>query len=454
MITHSPALARTAQRVIEIGGGRIKRQGTPTELAADLRNIVRAERARRMTVERSGLPPDPALPQLARLLDVGEMTDSLARSLGRPALLRDVRIRYVRYRPRQNLVVHYEVEIGHSVYNAVAIIAAQRDLSLWVADAAYRRLAELVDGRAPTATPLSYDAELNAMIQWLPLDIGLPALAESAASLRKRLHDAGVDVDRDGGEPLLLSYRPRRRAVCRLEHHVLKVHGERDEFEAAAAAAARAARIDGVPVVRPEALLDQLQVVCEPFVDGVELESHAAAREAGAVLAGLQRAPVADSPPFSHADQLRAAAAAADNVTAIVPEVEGRLQALLQTLELTRPDDPTLVLAHGNFHERQLLDVHGTATLLDVQHLCAASPALDPANYIARQVNGGADDVALAAELADELVEGLGSRPRALSWYLSTTILRRAQIPFRDFTPDWPSRIETMVAQAEDALHV
>ena len=34
MITHSPALARTADRVVEMGDGRIARQGTPQELEA------------------------------------------------------------------------------------------------------------------------------------------------------------------------------------------------------------------------------------------------------------------------------------------------------------------------------------------------------------------------------------------------------------------------------------
>ena len=50
----------------------------------------------------------------------------------------------------------------------------------------------MVDGRAPAPRPLNYDPELQAMIQWLPLDISMPALAHDASQLRMRLQAADV----------------------------------------------------------------------------------------------------------------------------------------------------------------------------------------------------------------------------------------------------------------------
>ena len=94
MITHSPALARTADRVVEIGAGRILRQGSPRELEADLRRIRRAE-AEVVTADRRGPPPDAALPQMPRLLDPDEMAVAFGRSLGEEAATPEVRIRYL-----------------------------------------------------------------------------------------------------------------------------------------------------------------------------------------------------------------------------------------------------------------------------------------------------------------------------------------------------------------------
>ena len=60
MITHSPALARTADRVIEMADGRIARQGTPQELAGDLRSIRDAASSDvGVTASRSGLRATP-----------------------------------------------------------------------------------------------------------------------------------------------------------------------------------------------------------------------------------------------------------------------------------------------------------------------------------------------------------------------------------------------------------
>lgn len=453
IITHSPALARTANRVIEIADRGIARQGTPGELAADLRNIRRAEGEKLATSRRVAPPPDAALPQLEQLLDPEQIAPALRRSLGWDAPLPDVRIRYVRYRPRRNLVAHYEVALGNSRHDAVAIIAADRDLARWVADPAYRQLAELVDGRAPARDPLGYDAELGAMIQWLPLDISLPALAEEPLQLRLRLQEAGVAIAADGDSPELLGYRPRRRAVLRLDGHVVKVFAERSDFEAAVAAREATRAVESVYVSRSEGAIESLHLTCERFVRGSE-PGPEAADVAGATLAALHASRLEGLRTFTAVDQLKAAAAAVDDITALVPELEARLQNLLQTLELTRPDLEELVSAHGNFHPRQLLVVDGTMTVLDFDHVRAAPAALDVSTYVARLIDGSERDMEVAAEALARIAEGYGRRPRALSWYLATSIVRRAPMTFRLLVPEWPLRIEKMIVEAEDALHL
>ena len=455
MITHSPALTRTADRVIEIEAGRVARQGSPSDLAAELRSIRSAEAEEAAAAGRLAPPPDAALPQLERLLDPDEMGEVLRRSLGTDIPAPRVRIHSVRYRPRRVLVVHYDVTLGETLHDAVAIAAAQRDLARWVSEPTYRRLAELVDGRSPARDPLTFAPEVAAMIQWLPLDIELPALAEDPTQLRLRLQAGGVDIAASGNGPRLLGYEPRRRAVVRLDDHVVKIHADERSLAAAAAALERMKRLDGVTVPKGEAVLEELRLTCEGFLDGEPAHVLRDAEDAGSVLAVLHGSETDGLRAFSATDQLNAAALAAENATEVVPELDDRFQAFLRTLELTRPDLDDVVPAHGNFHAGQLIRSNGALALTDLDNIHAASPALDLATYAARLVNGDEDNELSAAESAVEaLVDGYGSRPRGLSWYLATAIVVRSPLPFHLLKPMWAVRIEKMIGAAEDALHL
>jgi ABC-type transport system involved in Fe-S cluster assembly fused permease/ATPase subunit len=454
MITHSPALTRTADRVIEIEGGRIAREGTPAQLAAELRTLRRVQAADVAATGRVAPPPDPALPQLEQLLDPKEVGPVLARSLGWDAPTPTVRIHSVRYRPRRNVLVHYDVMLGETLYDAVAIAAADRDLARWVAEPTYRQLAEMVDGRAPARDPLSYAPEVEAMIQWLPLDIAMPALAHDPVQLRVRLQAAGVDIAADGEGPRFLGYEPRRRAVVRLDGHVVKIHAEERRFAAAVAALDLAASLERLRTARSEGVLGELQLTCESLLPGTEADPLADAAAAGSVLASLHGSTIDGLSSFSASDQLKAAALAANNVTAVVPELDDRLQAFLRTLELTEPDREVLVIAHGNFHAGQLVGSDGEFAVVDLDSISTAPPALDLASYACRLVNGDDNDLSAAAVAIERMVEGYGSRPRGLSWYLSTSILLRSSSPFESLMPNWPVRVEKMIGAAEEALHL
>jgi ABC-type multidrug transport system fused ATPase/permease subunit len=455
MITHSPSLTRTADRVIEIEGGQIARQGTPAELAAELRDLRRALAAEAEVGGRVAPPPDPALPQLERLLDPEEVGPVLQRSLGWETPMPVVRVHSVRYRPRRNVVVHYDVVLDGKLYDAVAIAAADRDLARWVTEPAYRRLADLVDGRSPARDPLSYAPEVQAMIQWLPLDIAIPALAQNPVQLRLRLQAAGVDITADGDGPRLLGYEPRRRAVVRLDGHVVKIHAEEKRFAAAVAAAARVSRLDGVRTATSEAVLGELNLTCEALLDGTEADALSDAFAAGRVAASLHASDTDGLRSVSASDQLKAAAIAAGSVTAVVPELDDRLQVFLRTLELTKPDLEDVVTAHGAFHAGQLIGADGEFAVVDLDGMCSAPPALDLASFASRLVTGEDDnELTAAASVIEGMVAGYGSRPRGISWYLATSLLRRAPTAFELLNANWPLRTERMIRAAEDALHL
>jgi hypothetical protein len=313
----------------------------------------------------------------------------------------------------------------------------------------------MANGRAPALEPLSYAPDVAAMIQWLPLDISMPALAHDPTQLRLRLQAAGVEIAATGEDPRLLAYEPRRRAVLRLDGHVVKIYAEEREFAAAVAALERADRLEGIRTARREGALDELQLTCEALLPGNEADALRDAAAAGSVLAALHRSQIEGLRAFSASDQLGAAAVAGESVTAVVPELDDRLQAFLRTLELTRPHVETLVPVHGNFHARQLIRANGALAVIDFDHMHSAPPALDLASYAARLVNGDdEDELSAAAAAVGGLVEGYGSRPRGFSWYLATSILLRSSLPFQLLRPHWPVRTEKMIGAAEEALHL
>jgi hypothetical protein len=478
IISHSPRLLKSAEQAVSIEDGRILRDISPERrpdlrvtgrkllstvagkllLPGEPRQTVTEEPARRAPV-----PNDPALPRLPVLLDPGAMASFLHRSLTLDAPFPDVRIQYVRYRPGTNMVVHYDVGLDGRRYDAVAMITARRYLARRALKPENVSLARRVDGRSPAQMPLYYEPELDALIQWYPLDLELPALAEPPTRLLEELQAAGASLGDFGGEPTTLRYKPRRRAVLRLGEHVLKIYAKQEEFAAARAALQAAGTMRGVPTPALEGDLPAKLLTVQPLLSGSPpARATDVAREAGELLCELQDAWAPVAPPEAALEaglaaalpsqQLAATEASARFVATILPALGGRLEALVRELEATAPRTDCLVLSHGDFSARQLLVTPTGLAVVDLDAMCLAPAAFDPATYAAHLVSGGPDDLADASEVLEELLEGYGGRPLGLSWYLATCILRHSRYPFRYLDEHWPERVEGMVTAAEAAL--
>jgi ABC-type multidrug transport system fused ATPase/permease subunit len=450
IIAHSPALAAVADRGLAMEGGRIVADGPAQEV---LRERGHAEPRRpRRRAPRPMPAGDEALPRMPLLLDSETMAGALRRSLGDGGPLPDVRVRYLRYKPATNLVVHYDVRIGGGCHGAFAMIAAQADLRRRAGKPENVMLAEMVDGRSPAPKPLSYDPELEALIQWFPLDLSLPALAEPPERLRSRIERAGLDVGEIGEHPEVLAYKPRRRAVLRVGEHVLKVYRHDSEFGPAVDGLNVSSGLPSLRTPVPEAVVPQLRLTVQSALPGVRPGGAAeVAHEAGALLRRLHATEPPQLPRFEPRHQLEAAAAAC-GISAIADKRLRRVQALLRELEERMPDAGTLVPSHGDFNSNQILELDGELGLVDFDRMCAAPPALDPANYAAKMV-GAPRDLAAGLEALEALLDGYGPRPDDMSWYLATAILRRSTHPFRYFEEHWPERVEGMVLAAESVLH-
>jgi ATP-binding cassette, subfamily B, bacterial len=448
IITHSPALERWADYVLKLDPGRVARDVSPAPVAAPV-----------SSEETLPIPEDAALPQMRRLLDPREMAEVFQRAIGDSVAPRQVGIRYLRYKPGTNLVVHYDVELDDGRHDATAMITSRDFLQRRAAKPENRALAQMVDGRAPSPRPLAFDQEVRCLIQWYPLDISLPALAVPPDALSRRFQSIGVSIPVTGEEPARLAYKPRRRAVLSLGGHVLKCYAKDADFFAAAAALEISSGLDSV-ILRPqfEGALPSERVTAQSFLPGSSVDSaEQGATAAGRLLSTLHAAELGPAwrellPAASPKRQLAGAVASAGLVAVIAPPLRRRVETLLRELEQSIPDADELVPSHGDFNARQLLRVNGDLALTDFDELCLAPRALDIATYIAYVVRGEPAHLATGETVLYALLDEYGRWPQAMNWYLATMLLRRSPRPFRYFEREWPERVETMVDAAEAAL--
>ncbi|MEP6666530.1 MAG: hypothetical protein ABJA81_08800, partial [Nocardioidaceae bacterium] len=172
-------------------------------------------------------PPDPALPALPLLLDPAAMAGMLGENLC-SALAPDVRVHSVRYKPGDNVVVQYDVLTPSGWVGAVVYARSRGRLKKKSETSANRKLARRAADRAPAPWPIGYLPDVEALLQWMPLDVRLPVLADDAERLSRRL--AKKHIHADVSTPVLLRYWPRRRAVLRFGPYVLKQYRDRGDF--------------------------------------------------------------------------------------------------------------------------------------------------------------------------------------------------------------------------------
>jgi ABC-type multidrug transport system fused ATPase/permease subunit len=470
IISHSPRLLERADRTLAIADGRIVGAGSPAAEAdtGRARSVLRTvadrllekrPRSRPAPRRRVPAPSDPALPRLPVLLDPDAMATFFQRSLGPGAPAPEVAVRFLRYKPGTNIVVRYDVGLDGRRCFAIAMIKASRSLARRAQKPENVALARLVDGRSPAPMPLYYEPEIEALIQWYPLDLDLPTLAEPPERLLEELDATGVSLGPVDGDPATLAYKPRRRAVLRLGDHVFKMYAEQAQFDRAAAGLRVAGAIRDVPTPALEGDLPARLVTVQPVLSGSRPARAAdVARKMGALLRELHdTSPPAASPGIPTASpsfQLSAAARSSELVTALRPDLAGRVQALLRDLEATRPVADRFVHSHGDLNARQLLVTADGLAVVDFDSMCHAPTALDVADYAGHEARGTEDDVDEIKRLLAELVDGYGGRPPGLSWYVATSIVRRSPEPFRYVEEQWPERIEGMIAASEAALRL
>lgn len=396
------------------------------------------------------LPEDRGLPSLSRLLDASEMAPLLGGLLEDHCV--DVRVHSTRYKPGDNIVVEYGVLTPSGWSTAVAYARAGSKLSRKRKNQLNRRLARRVADRVPAVRPLARLPEVSALVQWMPLDLRLPVLADDAQRLTARLAKKGILVA--GAEPELLRYWPRRRAVLRFGPYILKLYREPEDFDQAHQALRASASLQRLRTPAYQGKLKARQVTVQEWIPGdAPSLAPASSDQAGAILADLHSA----TPPAVRTTRpetlLSKATSRADFVVHLLPELRPEVGALLADLEANTPHGGPLVTSHGNFHAGQLLaDPAMGLAMIDFDRLCLASPAYDVSSFAAHLAFGRPGDRAVVNAAIDSLVAGYGARPADLAWYLSICLLRRAAVPFRFQDDHWPDAVAELVDLARTVL--
>ena len=398
------------------------------------------------------LPGDDSLPQLDRLLDPEAIVPLLQRCLPAGDHPRAIRVHRVRYEPGVDVTVLFRFKVGGTRQHATATVSARQNLRAIADDPANRSLAEEAALRSPAVDALTFDPDLDALVQWLPLDLSLPAMSMTPQRLGESLGEVGIGAGAGEAKPELLRYEPRRRATLRFGGSVIKAYSRTATYAVAARAAEAVGGLHAVSTARSEGLMPDLRLTVQEFLpDARPVAKERAEEAAGAVLAALHASDGRDLRRYTPGDHLARAPSAARFTQAVAPELRDPTQRLLAELEDGLPPDADLVVSHGDFHRGQLLDTNRGVALVDFDKLCQAPAALDPALYAADLVVGRACDEQVAGAL-DRLCAAYGGRPPHLSWNLATAVLRLSHFPLRRLSPEWPSKVRAMVVAAQAAL--
>jgi Ser/Thr protein kinase RdoA (MazF antagonist) len=415
-------------------------------------------------------PRDRVLTALPTALSASAMEQVLAAALGDAVGLRACVPVYIRYKPETSCIVQYrltaeDAETGrtHALGAHVKLFASDRAGRVWAKGAAQQLAATAAEWSddGPRIERAAYLPELGALLQVLPVDIALPALAFTATSAgRDHVLDRLLPASpRAPGDIELVRYKPARKALLSYETAdralYVKLHASASA-ELLCRAAGMLAAADA-PLVSPLGCIPSLNLLAHVEETGMPLhelrgtrEYEAGVRAAGEALARLHAvAPPPDIPLHTTAHHAALVADSARTVAVLCPELGDTAVALSErVIGLLGELAPAAAALHGDFYDDQVLVRDGSATLLDLDGIRLGHPLVDVGNFLAHLTARDLGDSARTAFL-----EGYGVEPGpALALMEAAAMLRLAVAPFRRLELDWPTGVKERLGLAVERL--
>lgn len=388
---------------------------------------------------------DPAIPGLGHVLDVGALLDRL--TAGRsPLQPTGAVVEYVRYKPGSAVVAGLRL---HTEEGPVAAFAAA-----WAAPST-PKLAKLraYASDDPSGAGVLADESLLLALAPATCDRDLPGL-RLVYTGRDHVRPAGCGPARP------LRYKPYRRWVG-LAHRrsrpaaVVKVH--RPGGVARHVQAVATLQVAGLPVPEPVAWCERSGLVAYRYRPGRALDDLDGAAppddvlcEVGRLLARLHALPTPAAPATDPHAAMRAAVRA---VRAVRPGAAALAAAVTRRTTADQAGAAWVTL-HGDLSADQVLLGPDGVHLLDLDRLRPGPPEADLASWVAaeitaRRASPHSDPARVLGGLLDGYTAAGGpADPARLGPHVAAALLARATEPFRRREPDWPARVDALVAAA------
>ena len=407
---------------------------------------------------------DTSLPGLQYLLDAGRLKGLLEGSLG-PAMLQDLHIDYLRYKPGVNCLARIQLASGYAYAKAFTADG--------VAKLAKARRQPETEG--PLGTGRLFLDNPGIMLSFFPNDSRLPALARlSDPATRPALL---ADVFK--GDPAWsnatcspLNYKPERRFVARLmrgdgESASIKFYTKRD-FTVIRESRKKLTLPDGLRMPLWIGGSKHHRVIALSWLPGVTLHSklerghvEEGARAAEAIVR-LHRSSQPALNIRTSALLLRLLDSLGRQLGYLIPELAREAQEVSRKLGAWVRDRKTgHVPIHGDFYDKQVIVQGDAVGVIDSDRMHLGEPEMDLGCFVAhlerRRVDGLlSEEVAKQAEAA--LLDGYRVAtsgrwdPRAVRPYIAFNLFQLSPHPFRDRKTDWPEQTAALLAKCRRLL--
>ncbi len=414
-----------------------------------------------------------AIPGMATVLDTDAVADHLCRHLA-GLDIGALRQSYVHYKPATNCLVTYRLTAGDTEY---LLYAKAYGPDAQVKFEKTRRLSAIPSPLGPGT--LVFD-QIATAIYLFPVDHRLKALKKIADSGEQHnliKHCYPNQPELHAGRLTPLTYKPERRFVARLDladepRAVLKFYTPAG-YDAARAAARAFESRGALQLARLAACSDRYHALACDWLDGhllrellrqsdiAQEQKTAALQHTGAALADLQRQRPEGLAHRSLENERSRLAAQAETIRHLAPDLFTRAEQLAQRLADALGNIPPAVCAlHGDFYDKQVLIRDGEAVILDLDNAALGDPAADPGLFIAhleRDVLRNELDADDRMQFAEAFLQGyrkVGQQPdeERIRLYTAIGLFYLAAEPFRYREPDWPARIEALLARIETII--
>ncbi len=418
--------------------------------------------------ERELVQRDPALPGLERLLDAAAFRDALQTAAGLSIL--SARLRYLRYKPAQNCLAAFTLNLGGIEVECHA--KAYRLVDATKLDKVRRR--PCYDGPLGGGRFVWPHLGIEACV--FPNDNKLDSLPLLADPVRRedflRRHLPGrADLWRSTVRTL--AYKPERRWVGALEvdgvpRAVCKLYGK-SAFDDVRAKARHFASGKGLNVPLLLGRSKGRQALFFGWERGEVLSqlllksdfAAAALEQVGGALHELQQQEMPGLPARSPEIVTRTLRELGEFIAFLLPEVGARVRKLaaeLATAIRTLPPDNATI--HGDFYAKQVLLEGNRVTVLDLDEAACGDALTDLGSFIAhleREVIAGRLSAGQSQACRDQLLAGYcrsGGRvdEGRLELHTAERLFARAADFFRTLHDDWGQHTEALISRVEGLL--